>query len=275
LTRGLELALELDRRVTIRGGLEVTEIPEGVVVRHRELANVHSLNAVILDAPLPARIDASALTALTDHWLAGLDHRFVRLDDSEAGERLAPELVSAGWERERTVFMVFRGDPGQATRDPRAREISDAEMRELMLANFKQYDYGQDTSPGLPQRLVEAHFEVRRGTPALGFGAGEDGGLQSMCTLFLDPDVDGTRVAMVEQVGTFPSYRGRGLAKAVVSAAVRAGGEWGAELITVPADADDWPQLIYANLGFEPVGVQVQFKRRLKTAPGVTCETPG
>jgi hypothetical protein len=73
----LSLALELDRRVTIRGGLEVTRIPEGVVIRHRELANVHSLNAVILDAPLPARIDASALTALTDHWLAGLDHRFV------------------------------------------------------------------------------------------------------------------------------------------------------------------------------------------------------
>ena len=271
----LSLALELDRRVTIRGGLEVTQIPEGVVIRHRELANVHSLNAVILDAPLPARIDAPALTALADHWLAGLDHRFVRLDDSEAGERLAPELVSAGWERERTVFMIFRGDPGQAPQDPRAREISDAEMRELMVANFKQYDYGQDTSPELPERLVEAHFAVRSGTPALGFGAGEDGGLQSMCTLFLDPDVDGTRVAMVEQVGTFPAYRGRGLAKAVVAAAVRAGGRWGAELITVPADADDWPQLIYANLGFDPVGVQVQFTRRLNTGPGVTCETPG
>jgi GNAT superfamily N-acetyltransferase len=170
--------------------------------------------------------------------------------------------------------MIFRGDPGQALRDPRAREISDAEMRELMLANFKQYDYGQDTSPELPQRLVDAHFAVRSGTPALGFGAGEDGGLQSMCTLFLDPDVDGTRVAMVEQVGTFPPYRGRGLAKAVVSAAVRAGGEWGADLITVPADADDWPQLIYANLGFDPVGVQAQFTRRLRTGAAGTCETP-
>jgi hypothetical protein len=30
----------------------------------------------------------------------------------------------------------------------------------------------------------------------------------------------------------------------------------------VPADADDWPQVIYAGLGFEPVGTQVHFTLR-------------
>jgi hypothetical protein len=29
--------------------------------------------------------------------------------------------------------------------------------------------------------------------------------------------------------------------------------------IVVPADADDWPQLMYGRLGFEPVGMQVSF----------------
>ena len=92
------------------------------------------------------------------------------------------------------------------------------------------------------------------GTSSLVFGAGEDGDLQSMCELFLDPDVEGVRMAMVEQVATLPAYRERGLAKAVVGAAIAAARDWGAELIMVPADADDWPQIIYAGLGFETSG---------------------
>ena len=41
-----------------------------------------------------------------------------------------------------------------------------------------------------------------------------------MCELYLDSDVEGVRMAMVESVGTLPPYRERGLAKAVVSAAI-------------------------------------------------------
>ena len=48
----------------------------------------------------------------------------------------------------------------------------------------------------------------------------------------------------------------------MVGAAIAAARDWGAELITVPADADDWPQIIYAGLGFQNAGTQVQFTRR-------------
>jgi hypothetical protein len=30
----------------------------------------------------------------------------------------------------------------------------------------------------------------------------------------------------------------------------------------VPADADDWPQIIYAGLGFVPIGRQITFTLR-------------
>ncbi len=76
-----------------------------------------------------------------------------------------------------------------------------------MLVNYERFDFGLDASPGLPQRLVDAQSATRVGTTAGGFGAGEDGGLQSMCTLFLDPDVAGARIAMVEEVGTLEAYR--------------------------------------------------------------------
>ena len=78
---------------------------------------------------------------------------------------------------------------------------------------------------------------------------------------------------MVEEVATLTAYRERGLAKAVVGRAVREALRWGADLVTIPADADDWPQVIYAKLGFEPVGIQVSFTlprrdRLLKRCPG-------
>jgi GNAT superfamily N-acetyltransferase len=55
-----------------------------------------------------------------------------------------------------------------------------------------------------------------------------------MCELYLDPDVNEVRMAIVEQVGTLPAYRERGLAKAVVCEAIAAARGWGAKLIMVP-----------------------------------------
>ena len=108
----------------------------------------------------------------------------------------------------------------------------------------------------------------RAGTPALTLGAGDGDGLHSMATVFLSEQPDGTRVAMVDEVGTLTAHRQRGLARAVVSAAVVTASEWGAELIVVPADADDWPQLLYSRLGFAPVGVQVALTLRPGPVPG-------
>ncbi|MGO9820868.1 MAG: GNAT family N-acetyltransferase [Solirubrobacteraceae bacterium] len=266
----LQSALELDRRVALRAAERTIEIPAGWVVLHDQLARVHVLNMLILAAPLPSRLDAATLTSLAESWLGHLGHRFVRIDDEAGAARLTSKLLAAGWQRQRTVFMVLRTDPGAALVDPRARQVSEAELDALMLANFEHYDYGADACAELVRELVAAQVAMRRGTQALRFGAGERGGLQSMTTLFMDPDVDGTRVAMVEQVGTLPDYRERGLAQAAVSAAVAAAGKWGAELITVPADADDWPQMLYTKLGFEPIGIQVSFTLRAPARAGAT-----
>ena len=72
---------------------------------------------------------------------------------------------------------------------------------------------------------------------------------------------------MVESVATLPDHRERGLAKAAVGAALRAAADWGADLIAVPADADDWPQLLYASLGFVAAGRLLTF---LRTGPDPT-----
>ena len=66
----------------------------------------------------------------------------------------------------------------------------------------------------------------------------------------------------MEEAATLTAHRERGLALAVVGRAVREALRWGADLVTIPADADDWPQLIYSRLGFEPVGMEVSFTLR-------------
>jgi hypothetical protein len=50
--------------------------------------------------------------------------------------------------------------------------------------------------------------------------------------------------------------------------AIAAAVAWRADLIVVPADADDWPQLMYARMAFVPAGRQVTLTRRRGSAGG-------
>jgi hypothetical protein len=248
----LRAALAFDRAVRIGGARRTIELDRGLVVLHDHLPTLPYLNALLLDAPLERDITPPALERLADEQLGHLGHRHLVLDDAPAAERLAPVLQARGWSRQRTLFMVWRGEPPAI--DPRGREITEPELRRLQRRLFAEErgrpDPVKDT---LIDALVAGQDAVRAGTAARCFGAGDDGGLSSSCTLFL-----GTGgVAMIDEVGTLTTERGRGLGRAVVTAAIAAALRDCATLIVVPTDADDWPQLMYARLGFEPAGLQV------------------
>jgi GNAT superfamily N-acetyltransferase len=66
-------------------------------------------------------------------------------------------------------------------------------------------------------------------------------------------------VALIDNVGTLQAQRRRGLARAVVTAAIEHARAEGCDPIVIPADADDWPKDLYARIGFVPLGVQVSF----------------
>ena len=61
-------------------------------------------------------------------------------------------------------------------------------------------------------------------------------------------------VAQVEDVAVAPEHRGAGLGRLVTSAALAAGLALEPELLFIVADEEDWPQELYARLGFEPAG---------------------
>jgi hypothetical protein len=255
--------LEIDRGVRLRGAQRLIELPEGVVVRHDELPMLRHLNALVLDAPLPAGLaELTAFTELADRHLAGLGHRQVVLDDAAAAERLAPALLEAGWTRQRVLFMLRVREPDQPPRAGLARRLDDHEANELQRAITAEEvppneGGGGPIAAAIVRQLVAGQAAMRAGTRAICFGAGENGRLASICTLFVDAGS-----AMIEEVGTLTAERGLGLARAVVSAAIDAAVQERCDPIFVPADADDWPQLLYAKLGFEPLGTQVSFTLR-------------
>jgi GNAT superfamily N-acetyltransferase len=258
LESALACSLAIDRRVALRGAASRAKLPGGWVIRHPELAAVYHLNMVILTGTLRPGMTSVDLVTLAGGALAGLEHRFVRVEDAPGAERLAPDLERAGWVTERTQLMVLSDGLGSLDLDARARPVSEAELAAAQLVNFEQTNAGGGI-PGLPQLLAAGQRALRAGTPSQGFGAGEEGGVQSTCTLFMDDDVDGVRVAMIDEVSTLPAYRERGLAKAAVTAATAAARDWGAELVMIPADAADWPQVIYSKLGYETVGHHLTF----------------
>jgi GNAT superfamily N-acetyltransferase len=257
----LATALAAERAIVRRAVTGAREIDGGWVVRHPPLPDVWHLNRVHLTGGLARVDDGSSLEGLVARELAGVPHRRVTLDDSDAAGRVWPALEDRGWRRERAVVMVARLGSVAPPVAP-AREISAA-----ALADFQPLAFADDAavtaiSGELPSRLATAQAVLRSGTEWRAFGAGGSTGLPaSTATLYLDPDVGSRRVAFVDQVATLRAERERGLARAVMAAALHAAFEWNAGLVTLFADADDWPQVFYASLGFETVGRQTVFHR--------------
>jgi GNAT superfamily N-acetyltransferase len=255
--------LAFDRSVRIGGATDVRRLPAGIVIRHSGLPVLYHLNALLLDAPLAAELhDAVALAELADEQLAGLGHRHVVLNDADAAERLAPALSIRGWTQQRVLLMLRVRGPDRPAAGL-ARPLTDGQAHTLQLqitGEEAPRDQGVEgaVADALVRQLIAGQEALRAGTRSIVFGAAaEDGPLASMCTLFA-----GEGIAMIEEVGTLERFRGRGLARVVVGAAVDAALELGAERIFVPADADDWPQLLYVKLGFEAVARQVSFTLR-------------
>jgi GNAT superfamily N-acetyltransferase len=259
--------MAFDRMVRIGGATSVTEIPAGLVIRHSGLPTLHHLNALLLDAPLACELrDPLALASLADEALAELGHRHLVLDDADAAEEIAAALALNGWAQQRVLLMLRVREPDRTPPPGLARRLTAEEAHALQLEITAAEAPGERGSKGavaeaLVRMLVSGQEALRAGTRSLVFGAAlESEPVASMCTLFA-----GDGIAMIEEVGTLERFRGHGLARAVVSAAVDAALELGCERIFVPADADDWPQLLYLKLGFEPVARQVSFT--LRNAP--------
>jgi ribosomal protein S18 acetylase RimI-like enzyme len=202
--------------------------------------------------------------AAGEECLASYDHRTIAIRDEAEGARLAREIAGApGWDVETALYMTWQQESGREP-DAEAREVplGDCEdlRRELIRLEFPPETANVEETA---EQLLERNRRYAAAGGDRWFVAPPQQPTSACCLLA------GNGIGQIEDVGTLPSARGRGLAQAVILNALAASREAGHEVTFLLADADDWPRLMYEKLGFRICG-RIYILRRAPTA-GITA----
>ncbi|HEX6115543.1 MAG TPA: GNAT family N-acetyltransferase [Solirubrobacterales bacterium] len=203
-------------------------------------------------------LDIEAILAAGEESLgaAGVGHRAIFPYDEREGERLAAELGPRGWKIERNFYMVHRRPPDRsgavAVEEVTLDALEDARRAFLGPDQSDWSDDERISAEAVDQFLLRDRLYGEAGGDRW-FVAREEGEVVSFCRLLADDDT-----AQVEDVGTLLPARGRGFARAVILAAVRAARSDGDRLVWLSANAEDWPRKLYERLGFELAGGDVR-----------------
>ncbi|MEU4509551.1 GNAT family N-acetyltransferase [Nonomuraea wenchangensis] len=223
-------------------------VPGGVAVLDERYAGSHDDNRLLVWEPA----EPGEVLRAADEVLAGYAHRLVTVGDDRLGEAFAPGFARAGYAHEVDLVMAFRGavpeDP------PPAEPLETAELMEVLRRDWRRSlpEAGEEVVEALARRALNrvagADRVLFRGVRAPG------GEIAARADLYLHGGV-----AQIEDVWTAEEHRGRGHARALLSALLAEAA--GAELIFLVADAADWPKDFYARLGFAEVGRTHSFLR--------------
>ena len=250
----LSRALDFMEWVENRCSTRVEPWRWGEAVFNDDFPRVFDFNFLRLDG-VPNDFDFDELMDEADrlHAAAGHKHRKVVIGDEILGRALQLQFQSQGWEPAALLVMVYRGEaPPPAGKG--LREISLRELREVRAAAFASGPIGRD--PEAMRQLLDKDAVYLEAGNGRFIAALVDG--RAVCSADLYSDGS---TAQIEAVLTLEPYRKRGLATAVVNAAVATARAEGHDFVFLIADQEDWPKEMYARLGFEPLGVCWDFTK--------------
>jgi ribosomal protein S18 acetylase RimI-like enzyme len=232
------------------------ETPLGPLVLTPELPRRWDSNYLLVER------DADTATILREaedaFAAAGLRHRKLQVEDEALGERLRAELPPE-WLRQRLLVMALRRAPEREPDVSAVCEVDEQRLRPARAAELARYPWSRE--PDVQRQLLDAKVLIADRVDTRFFAVLEDEVPVSWADLYL---ADG--VAQIEDVATAESHRNRGLASAVVTAAIRKATGDGAELVFLLADEDDWPKELYRRLGFDEIGRNYDFVRPASTS---------
>jgi GNAT superfamily N-acetyltransferase len=231
-----------------RMSTRVERFTHGVACFNETYPRSYDHNAAWVSSPIPG-VSAEELAGEVDELqgAAGCRHRQILLFDEADGERLRGGFEGLGWKLAYHLCMAFRGDEAPAPPSVAVEEIGWEEFRPAVRTIVAREPYAD--SEETIRQLTERKGLRLEAARARFFVARVDGQIASVCDLYSDG-----RAAQVEEVDTLEEFRRRGLARAVVSHAVRVALEEDHDLVFLYADDDDWPREFYARVGFQPAG---------------------
>jgi ribosomal protein S18 acetylase RimI-like enzyme len=230
------------------------EFELGTALYDETLRRVYDANFVRFERGFD-ELTGDSVEAAVDELQASLRHRKVVIPDERAGARVAEELKGRGWRYYTLVTMAYRGDGG-ALPSAADRAVEEVDPTTLRSARQRALDDGKRDSEARGQIVAFTELMAAAAPTRLFAARADRGEIGSFCALFQND-----RTGQIDEVTTVPQYQRRGLAAAVVGAAVRASLDSGDELTFLVADEGDWPKDWYARLGFEPIGRRYELLR--------------
>ncbi|MFJ7246879.1 GNAT family N-acetyltransferase [Kitasatospora sp. NPDC098652] len=239
-----------------RQAAEVVELPEfpGVfAVRNPEFVLSHEHNHLIVTGP---GTDPAALPGLAVRWLGQRSQYAITVLDEAWGERAAPVLAGAGYERSAVVVMA-RDTAGCTLPEPAALPTEFADIREAVLRQQREWYEGAE----LLRQLADRRPTRRRGAEQVHFLAARaaDGEVAAWVDLYLEPALG---LAQLEDLVTATPYRGAGHGDTLLASGLALAAAAGIPQLFLLADAVDWPRTWYARRGFVEIGRSLSFQTR-------------
>ena len=227
----------------------------GTVVRITELPSFYDYNLARVEGPDPG-VSAEELAAAAEPALAGLGHRRIELEDSDAGLRIADGFARMGWVSERLASLSreISSTTAPEVTAPAELSIVDFEATRPLRVAWQTESIWGDT----PEfAFVEEEVARRRGThAAIARVGGEPVGFAAFSVIG-----DATEV---ELVFVLPERRNGGLGGALVARALAAAADEGAREAFIEADDVGAAKRLYERLGFRTVWQRSSFTKVLR-----------
>jgi RimJ/RimL family protein N-acetyltransferase/predicted GNAT family acetyltransferase len=235
----------LERIYDFRAALQEAAAEQRVPARHGlglfapSVREVYDMNYLRAELPAPAdELIADAEGLMEDYF-----HKRVIVERPAAG--MATAFRARGWTVVSHLIMVRGREPDRRVDTSMVREV---QFEELIAARRKVTvgePWGDEEISSL---LDDAKRLIVRAVPTRFFAAHVDGEIAAYCEVR-----SAGSVAQIEDVNTLEPFRGRGLGRAVVQHATDEARRTN-EVVFLEALADDWPQELYAKLGYDVVG---------------------
>ena len=251
---GSELAdaVRYARRIEALGSDDQGTWAGGDWFRARSLPQVYDANhVVVLEHGFALHLDE--VTAAADEIQAGLPNRIVEFVICAESERLAAGFRRAGWLDEPLGVMVRHREPDRRVDTSSIRVVDPIAMRTARMGSLGDEPWA---TPDAVVQVREKQERVAHRVPTTHLAAFDGAAVVSYCEVYGIDDV-----AQIESVATVPGHRRRGHARAVVSRALEITAN--RRLVFLCMDPDDWPQQLYARLGFDDIGRVARFRKAL------------